>query len=157
RALEAEKPEWQTWPAQRRRTLLFLVFAAVYIATQVVFRWCEYPLFRADAWYYFAREDPFWFEPFYRGFLTGLPIIAWGAAVFFLLTRARALTHRRYAFFLLFAGMMFFEADMKWFHMSQKHVSLTEIKVFLGEDHSGALALRDVDYEEVRDLALTHL
>src|SRR5262245_29893625 len=59
-------PEWDQYPAQRRRLLLFLILAGLYVAYHVVFRWVEYPLFRATDWYYFGRERPSWFEVGYR-------------------------------------------------------------------------------------------
>src|SRR5271170_6919101 len=71
-------PEWSTFEARRRRTLVFLLFAAVYVGYHLVMRWVEYPLFRGD-WYYFGGDPPPWydFEFLYRWFLTLLPLAAW--------------------------------------------------------------------------------
>src|SRR5262249_151815 len=81
-------PEWSGFESQRRRTLLFLVFAGVYVGYPLVARWVYEPLFNGD-WYYFGGEPPPWynFEFLYRWFLTALPLAAWVGALYFLLTR----------------------------------------------------------------------
>jgi hypothetical protein len=150
------RPEWDTWEARRRRTLLFLIFAGVYIGGHLVVRWLEFPLFRDDDWYYFGPTPPSLFEHFYRWFLTFLPLAAWIGIVFFALTRASALTHRRYALFLVLVGMTYFEADMRWFQLSRKHVSFTEIKVFFTVDASMDLGLRSSDYESFFEYFALH-
>src|ERR1017187_7290686 len=108
-------PEWSTFAAQRRRTLLFLIFAAIYVGYHLIVPstieeyntgsrgWVAYPLFQLD-WFYFGGEDwskelPWywpWYEPefAYRWFLTLLPLAVWVGILFFLLTRVRFLTHR---------------------------------------------------------------
>ncbi len=147
--IQAETPpEWSTHEAQRRRTLLFLLFAAVYIGYQLVNRWVEYPLFRAD-WYYFGAEPPPWHEFAYRWFLTLLPLAAWAAVVFFLLTRANFLTHRRVALVVVVLGLTFFEGNMRWFQMSNNHVSWNDILVALHADVSSDLGLGSSQYEEI--------
>jgi len=140
--------EWDTVEAQRSRLLAFLILAALYVAGHVVFRWVEYPLFRADDWYYFGRLGPSLFELIYRWCLTFLPIAAWVAVLYFLLSRFSFLTHRRIAFVLILAGLTYFEADMRWFALSKKHVTWTEIRVLFTIDLSHGLGLRDSDIVE---------
>jgi hypothetical protein len=149
-AATESQPEWSTFEAQRRRTLLFLLFAAAYVVYPLVSRWVEYPLFRAD-WYYFGGEPPPWyqFEFLYRWFLTLLPLAAWVGAVFFLLTRFRFLTHRRVALVAVVLGLVFFEGNMRWFQMSGKHVSLKEFFVIFDSDASSDLGLTASLYEEI--------
>ena len=79
-------PAWSTFEARRRRTLIFLLFAAVYVGYNLVMRWVESPLFNGD-WYYFGGDPPPWYEYSYRWFLTLLPLAAWAGIVFFVLTR----------------------------------------------------------------------
>jgi hypothetical protein len=148
--LSGSSPEWSTFEAQRRRTLLFLLFAAVYVGHHLVTRWVHEPLFNGD-WYYFGGEPPPWyeFENLYRWFLTLLPLGAWVGMVFFLLTRVRFLAHRRVALIVVLLGLVFFEGDMRWFQMSRKHVSWSEILVAVDVDASSDLGLRSSDYEEI--------
>jgi hypothetical protein len=143
-------PEWNTFEAQRRRTLIFLLLAAVYVGYGLITRWVEYPLFQAD-WYYFGGEPPPWyeFEPLYRWFLTLLPLAAWTGILFFFLSRVRFLTHRRVAMIVVFLGLAFFEGNMRWYQMSQKHVSWNEILAVLDQDASADLGLRSSDYQEI--------
>ena len=143
-------PEWSTFEARRRRTLIFLLFAGVYVGYHLVMRWVEYPLFRGD-WYYFGGEPPPWyeFEFLYRWFLTLLPLAAWAGVVFFLLTRVSFLTHRRVALIVIVLGLVFFEGNMRWFQMSQKHVSWNDIFVVLDVDASSDLGLRSSDYVDI--------
>jgi hypothetical protein len=143
------RAEWETLPARRRRLRLFLACAGLFIAAyHLIGHWAEFHLFRADDWYYFAPIPPSPFELFYRWFLTLLPVVVWGVVIFFALTRAGALTHRRYALLLILAGMTFLEADMRWFNLSRKHVSLTDLKVFFAVD-SNDLGLRSSDYAAI--------
>jgi hypothetical protein len=170
-------PEWTTFAAQRRRTLVFLLFAAVYIGIHLVSRWVENPLFHGD-WFFFGGEDPMhtksgdllppwywpwsepvrtktgdllppwywpWFEPefAYRWFLTLLPLAVWVSILFFLLTRVSFLTHRRVAFTVVVLGLAFFEGNMRWFQMSNKHVSFNDIFVIFDVDASDDLGLTD--------------
>jgi len=141
-------PEWSTFEAQRRRTLLFLIFAAGYVGYHLIMRWVEYPLFRGD-WYYFGGDPPPWYEYFYRWFLTLLPLAAWVGIVFFVLSRVRFLTHRRVAFVVVLLGLVFFEGNMRWYQMSNKHVSLNELQAFFDVDASSDLGLRSSDYEAI--------
>ncbi len=150
-------PEWSTLEARRRRTFVFLLFAAVYVGYHLVSRWVEYPLFHLD-WYYFGGEDwpklPIWSWPWrepefaYRWFLTLLPLIAWASIILFLLTRISYLTHRRIAFVVVLLGLTFFEGDMRWYNMAKKHVSWNEILAVLDQDASSDLGLRSSDYED---------
>ena len=160
--LSGSSPEWSTFEAQRRRTLLFLLFAAVYVGYHLVVPaeyegyklggcgWVYEPLFNGD-WYYFGGKPPPWynFEFLYRWFLTLLPLGAWVGVLFFLLTRARFLTHRHIAFIIIFLGLVFFEGDMRWYHLSKKHATLTDIFVVLDVDASSDLGLRSTDYEDI--------
>ncbi len=143
-------PEWSTFAAQRRRTLIFLLFAAVYVGYHLIMTWVEYPLFRGD-WYYFGGEPPPWydFEFLYRWFLTLLPLAAWVGVVFFLLTRARFLTHRRVAVLVVILGLIFLEGNMRWFQMSQRHVTWKEIQAFFDVDASSDLGLGASHYKEI--------
>ena len=143
-------PEWSTFEARRRRTLIFLLFAAVYVGYHLVMRWVEYPLFN-PVWLYFGGEPPQWyeFEFLYRWFLTLLPLAAWVGIVFFLLTRVSFLTHRRVALIVIVLGLAFFEGNMRWYQMSQKHVSWNEILAVLDQDASADLGIRSSDYEEI--------
>lgn len=160
-------PEWTTFGAQRRRTLLFLILAALYVGYHLIARWVEYPLFRAD-WFYFGGEDPMrvkvgeewhflppwnwpWYKPAfaYRWFLTLLPLAAWAGVVFFVLTRVRFLTHRRVAFVIVFLGLAFFEGNMRWYQMSKKHVSWNEFLMVFDPNASADLGLSAALYEEV--------
>lgn len=140
-------PEWSTFAARRRRTFIFLLFAAVYVGYHLITRWVNTPLF-AD-WFYFGGENwheqsvwewP-WLDPefAYRWFLTVLPLAAWAGILLFLLTRVSFLTHRRVAFVVIVLGLIFVEADMRWFQFSKKHVSFSEIQAFfdLGESDLG--------------------
>ncbi len=150
-------PEWSTFEARRRRTLIFLLFAAVYIGYHLIMRWVEYPLFHLD-WFYFGGEDwpklPIWAWPWYepefayRWFLTLLPLAAWVGILFFFLTRVSFLTHRRVAFIVIILGLIFFEGDMRWFQMSKKHVSWSEILAVM-DQNSSDLGLRRSDYEDI--------
>lgn len=151
-------PEWSTYEAQRRRTLLFLIFASLYVGYHLIARWVEYPLFHAD-WYYFGGEDwhklpPWswpWYEPefAYRWFLTLLPLAAWTGIVFFLLTRVRFLTHRRVALIIVFLSLVLIEGNMRWYQMSQQHVSWNELFVIFDVDASSDLGLTLSHYEEI--------
>jgi uncharacterized protein len=150
--------EWNTFEARRRRTLLFLLFAAVYVGFHLVTRWVEYPLFHAD-WYYFGGEPPPWYEPAYlhRWFLTFLPLAAWAGVVFFLLTRLSFLTHRRVAFVVVLLGLVFFEGNMRWFQMSNNHVSWNDLCLFFDGHARADLGLHSALYEEVGWLLANHL
>ncbi len=160
-------PEWSTYEAQRRRTLLFLLFAAIYVGYHLIVPpdwfmqwtgidalhgrgWLEYPLFRAD-WYYFGGEPPPWynFETLYRWFLTLLPLAAWASVVFFVLTRVRFLTHRRVAFIVIILGLAFLEGNMRWYQMSKKHVTWKEFVVLFDPDAGSDLGLSSSLYEEL--------
>src|SRR5258708_14903444 len=82
-------PEWSTFEARRRRTFIFLLFAAVYVGYHLIARWVNYPLFHGD-WFFFGGErrmltsggdlrPPWvwpWYEPefAYRWFMTVLPL-----------------------------------------------------------------------------------
>jgi hypothetical protein len=182
-------PEWSTFAGQRRRLLLFLIFAAAYIGYHLVVSaewegdppswipesltplvswllswlppsrgWVFEPFFNGD-WYYFGGVPPPWYdiEYLYRWFLTMLPLAAWVAILFFLLTRVRFLAHRHVAFVIIFLGLVFFEGDMRWYNMSKKHATLTDILVVLDVDASSDLGLRDSDYEEIRKHLTDHL
>ncbi len=148
--LAADTPEWSTFAAQRQRTFIFLLFAAVYVGYHLISRWVQYPLFHGD-WYYFGGEPPPWYQPefLYRWFLTILPLAAWAGIVFFLLTRFQFLTHRRVALVVILLGLVFFEGDMRWFQMSQKHVSWNEIMAALDQDAGSDLGLRESDYNDI--------
>lgn len=173
-------PEWSTFEARRRRTLLFLIFAAVYVGYHLIVPsqiegyntgsrgWVAYPLFN-PVWLYFGEEPPPWysFETLYRWFLTLLPLAAWTGIVFFALTRVSFLTHRisawagytphhtfdalhrRFAFVVILLGLVFFEGDMRWFQMSQKHASWNDIFVVFDTDASSDLGLTSSLYEEI--------
>lgn len=133
---------------QRRRLMVFLILAGLYVSLHIIVRWCEYPLFRADDWYYFGPKSASLFEVFYRWFLTLLPIAAWGVVIFFVLTRVNWLTHRHIALVLILGGLMFLEADMAWFNMSKRHIGLTEIQVVFNIDAENGLGLRPSDYDD---------
>lgn len=149
-------PEWNTFEAQRRRTLLFLLFVAVYVGYHLVTQWVEYPLFRGD-WYYFGGDPPPWYEHAYRWFLTLLPLAAWAGMVFFVLSRIRFLTHRRTAFIVVVLGLVFFEGNMRWFQMSQKHATWNEIRALFNFDASSDLGLSDSHYEAMAWQLAYHL
>ena len=150
------EPEWSTYPAQRRRTLLFLLFAGVYVGYVLVMRWVAMPLFDGD-WFFFGGDPPPWYEAIYRWFLTLLPLAAWAGVLFVVLTRVRFLTHRRVAFVIIAAGLVFFEADMRWFQMSQKHVSSSEVMAFFDLDAASDLGLSASHYEEMAWQMAYHL
>lgn len=141
-------PAWNTFEGRRRRTFVFLLFAAVYVGYHLVLRWVEYPLFHGD-WYYFGGDPPPWYEYVYRWFLTLLPLAAWAGIVFFVLTRLSFLTHRRVAFVVIVLGLVFFEGNMRWFQMSQKHVSWNEILAVMDQDASADLGIRSSDYQDI--------
>ncbi len=160
-------PEWSTFEARRRRTLIFLLFAAVYVGYHLITRWVEYPLFRGD-WFYFGGDPPPWYEYLYRWFLTLLPLAAWAAIVFFVLTRVSFLVrrisawagyapdhntfdalHRRVAFVVVVLGLVFFEGNMHWFQISQQHVSWNDIFVVFDADASSDLGLGSSVYEQI--------
>src|SRR5206468_3914666 len=140
-----EVPAWDQWEARRHRTLLFLLFAATYVGGHLLTKWVNHPLFHADTWYYFGREPAPWFEIAYRFVLTFFPVAAWAAIIFLCLTRVSFLTHRRVALFVVLAGLAFFEADMRWFNLSKRHVSLMEIRTFFSLNPAQDLGLRDSD------------
>jgi hypothetical protein len=125
-----------------------LLFAAAYVGYQVIMRWVEYPLFRGD-WYYFGGDPPPWYEYVYRWFLTLLPLAAWTAVIMFLLTRVRFLTHRRVAFVVVFLSLVFLEGNMRWYNVSNNHVSWTEIQAFFDVDASSDLGLSAADYSDI--------
>src|SRR5262245_61129847 len=81
-----DTPAWDTFEARRHRTLLFLIFAGIYVCVHLCRSWVRYPLFDADTFYYFGREGPSWFETVYRFALTFLPVAAWIAVIFLCLT-----------------------------------------------------------------------
>ncbi len=147
-AQDYAQPEWSTFEAQRRRTLIFLLFAAVYVGYHLIRHWVEYPLFRGD-WYYFGGDPPPWYEYAYRWFLTLLPLATWAGIVFFMLTRVRFLTHRHVAFIVVVLGLVFFEGNMRWFQMSQKHATWNEIRALFDFDASSDLGLSSSHYEEM--------
>lgn len=149
-SLKEPAPPWSTFEGQRRRTLLFLIFAAAYVGYHLVARWVREPLFNGD-WYYFGGEPPPWydFEFLYRWFLTLLPLAAWVGTLFFLLTRVRILTHRRVAFAVVFLGLLFFEGDMRWFQISRTHATLSDILIVADPDASSDLGLGPAAYEEI--------
>ena len=158
-------PEWSTFAAQRRRTLLFLIFAAICVAYQMIVPadwfmdwtgidafhgrgWVAYPLFSGDR-YFFGGDPPPWYETLYRWFLTLLPLAAWVAIIFFVLTRrplpdpsARCIARCR-------SGLIFLEGDMRWFQMSQKHVSWNDILAAFDVHASADLGLHSSEYEEI--------
>jgi hypothetical protein len=153
-------PEWSTFEAQRRRTLIFLVLAALYVGYHLVVPpdigdyktgsrgWVVQPLFNLD-WDYFGAEGPPWYEFIYRWFLTLLPLAAWAGILFFVLTRVRFLTHRRVAFVVIILGLVFFEGDMRWFQMSKKHAAWDDIVAALDVDASSDLGLTATHYQEI--------
>src|SRR5262249_38549543 len=142
---DAIEPDDQAdWLAQRHRLLLFLVFAGIYVGLHVLFNWVQDPLFREFDWYYFGREKPSWFEYSYWFFLSLLPIAVWGAFLFVVLTRFRFLTHRRAAFVVILAGLMFFEADMRLFYLHKRHITIPDILGYFQQDAALDLGLREV-------------
>ncbi len=155
-------PEWSTYEARRRRTLIFLLFAAVYVGYHLIVPseiegyntgsrgWVAYPLFN-PVWLFFGAEPPPWysFETLYRWFLALLPLAAWVGIVFFVLTRVSFLTHRRVAFVVIFLGLVFFEGDMRWYQMSKRHVSWKEIQALFDDHASSDLGLNPAVYEDV--------
>jgi Sulfatase len=133
------------WQAQRRRLLTFLILAGLYVAGHLVFRWLVEALFFVEDGC-FGQEMPTWLEIGYHYFMTLLPVLAWGTLIFLVLTISPVLTHRSLALLLILLGMIFVEADMRWYQQARKHVSWSEIQAFWMVDGALDLGLRSSDY-----------
>jgi hypothetical protein len=153
--LSAAAPAWGTQESCLRRTRAFLLLAALYVSANLIFSWLDFKLFAISNWYFFSRESSL-FEIAYRYVLTFLPVLVWLYFLLWILTRYSFLTHRRVAFVVVLLGLIFFEADMRWYFLSRKHVTWTEIQVLFSADPTVGLGLRASDYETFWLLAGMH-
>jgi len=132
----------QTWTI--RPTQTFIVLLTVYTCVNLVARWLNWPLFHGHGAYGWPTPD---------GLTLAWMAIACLAPVWVLLLAAvvvidPARDRGRVPVTLIalsLAGLVFVEADMGWFALSRRHLSATELSVFLNGNWAQHIGLTTTD------------